>query len=108
MSGKGDSRRDAAADRTCDQCGEWVPEDAVLYDLNISIRAEPRANPGDLGQDLRSMQDEWDEILARMEAMSEAQVDEAVDQVFEEYHFHLCPACRKELHRRLKRRNLLP
>ncbi len=107
MSEEQDAGREIA-NRTCDQCGQWVPEDEVLYELRVVLRAEPTAKVDDAGSDLRGLQREWEDLVEKMEGMSNEEVEEAADQVYEEYGFVLCGPCRKELHRRLKRRTLLP
>ncbi len=105
MNGK-DPSGETAPGRTCEQCGQWVPEDEVLYELRVVIRAEPHAKVEETGPG--GLQEEWEALVDKMKDMSDEEVSEAADQVYEEYGFVLCAVCRKELHHRLKRRILLP
>lgn len=41
----------------------------------------------------------WESLIAKMEAMDDDQVREAEAEVYEEFVFRVCPACRRKLHR---------
>lgn len=92
-------------DRVCENCGRWIDETEVRYLMQIEIMAEPgpviRLDPPMDAEELRK---EIEEQIRRMEAMDPEDVSEAEDQVHESYEFYLCPECRTQMHRRLKRR----
>ncbi|MBI1291963.1 hypothetical protein GC173_12095 [bacterium] len=98
----------APRERVCDQCGRWIDKGEILYEMRISLVAEPgpvidlELPPADA--DLRR---EMEALIARMEAMSDEARQEASDQVFEEYSLVLCPDCRQLVHHQIKRRRAL-
>lgn len=90
--------------RACGQCGREVPRSATLYQLTITLVAEPGPEfdlemPAD-GLDSRA---ELESLIEKMAAMDSAAVDEANEQVHDEYKILLCAECRGPVHRQLKR-----
>ncbi|MCB2156834.1 hypothetical protein KQI84_18300 [bacterium] len=91
-------------DRVCENCGRWVEENEVLYRVRIEVFAEPEVpNINIFDKSREDLADEWDDLIERLEHMSELEAQEASDQVYENHEFNLCPECRREMHRRLKK-----
>jgi hypothetical protein len=92
-------------DRVCENCGRWIEPNEVLYRMTIIMEAEPGPElvleEPDSEADLLA---EIEKLVKQMENMSDEQVNEATDQVHEEYAFALCSDCRKIMHKRLARR----
>lgn len=91
-------------DRTCDNCGRYIEGNETLFEMTITLRAEPGPE-----LELEAPSDEIDlledlqKLVEAMEKMSQEQVDEATDQVHETASFTLCTDCRGEVHRRMRR-----
>ena len=95
---------DSGSDRFCENCGRWIEPNETLYRMRLEIVAKPPGpEPIDLtpGEDVRA---ELADLLARMEAMGDDEVAEATEQVHEVFAFTLCPACRNDVHGRIKAR----
>jgi hypothetical protein len=96
-------------DRTCENCGRWVDQRELLFNVRLQIMAEKTldltpAATNDLENSTESLQ----ELIEALSCYTDEQVQEATDQVHEEFRFNLCPQCRHTLHQRIKqRRNLL-
>lgn len=88
--------------RVCANCGRTTPDQEQMYTIRIEMfaRAEPLVfDLQDLSGDSAG---KLEELVSKMEQMD---VEEAADQVHEEYSFDLCGACRGNLHRGLKARS---
>ena len=91
-------------DRVCENCGRWIEQNELLYRVRIEVFADPDAPDVDVfGKSRDELAQEWDELINRLEAMSEDETREASDQVYEKHEFNLCPECRREMHLRLKK-----
>ncbi len=97
------------SDRVCDNCGTWVEENEILYHMTVTLMAEPRIRLDDHLQSgkLGTFEEELQKLIKQMEKMDDDQIQEATDQVFEEYRLNLCPACRKQIHNQFKPRKQL-
>lgn len=85
--------------RVCANCGRSSPETEQMYTIRIEMFA--RAEP--LVFDLHDLvQDHVEKLHELVKKMDEVDVEEAADQVHEEYTFDLCSRCRKKIHRGLK------
>ena len=91
-------------DRVCDHCGRWVEDSETLYEMIVSLRAEPSPTISLEEAEQPDLLEEMRRLVDAMEQMTPEQVEEATDQVFEEHHFLLCPQCRHETHAWLKQR----
>lgn len=86
----------------CHGCGANLDRKVVSYRLRIDLFASPEPpelTAEELAGDLRA---QWEALVEAMSAMSDAEVEEATDQVHESYEFKLCGACRAMWHARLK------
>ena len=90
--------------RVCENCGRWVDEKETLYHVRMEVYAEPSIKDLDPGEDPEEARREWEDFLRELEEMSDDQVEDANAQVHEEFRFFLCPKCRSELHKRIRRR----
>jgi hypothetical protein len=90
-------------DRTCEECGRWIERNELLFRVRLEIFAEPTIHPEPAPGKERLAAD-WNALIARMERMSDEQVQEAADQVHELLEYNLCRECRRELHRRIRLR----
>jgi NMD protein affecting ribosome stability and mRNA decay len=92
--------------RICDNCGRWVEKNEMLYIMEVAIMAEP--NPEiKMEEPQGNAREELEKLVEAMEDMTEEQIDEATDQVHENYRYTLCAECREVVHRRLKHRSNL-
>ncbi|MBN1517746.1 hypothetical protein JXA32_14375 [Candidatus Sumerlaeota bacterium] len=92
--------------RHCDYCGGELEPKLQAFTLRISLFAEAGAlefSEEDLEQDHMA---QLKAMVEQMQNMSEHQVEEAADEVYEDYQFTLCDKCRKEIHRLMKKRFL--
>lgn len=98
-----------APDRVCENCGRWIEQDEILYRVRIEVFAEPEGPEVDLfAKSREELAEEWEDLIDRLEKMTDDEAREASDQVYENYEFNLCPECRREMHRRLqKHRDIL-
>ncbi len=86
----------------CQGCGCSIEDKSLSYRLRLELYASPDA-PVFSAEDLEGdLQAQWKALIDKMEAMSDKEVEEATDQVYESYEFLLCPACRRAWHERLK------
>ncbi len=85
--------------RVCANCERITSETEQMYTIRIEMfaRAEPLVfESHDLAQDHAQ------KLQNLIEKMEEMDVNEAADQVYEQYSFDLCVRCRKRIHRGLK------
>ena len=85
--------------RLCDNCGKIVPTEAILYNIRIEIFASPET-PQFTDEELE--EDHIEKMNEILDEMSDMDTQEVTDQVYEAYQFNLCPACREDLHKKLK------
>lgn len=90
--------------RVCDSCGRWIESNETLFVMSVTLQAEAGVIEVDntAAGDLR---DEFEKLINAMERMTADQIDEATDEVHENYRFALCGDCRKDVHKRLKSRS---
>ena len=89
-------------DRTCEHCGRWVEPNETMYCVRVEVFAEPTIPPFDPHETREQANAAWERLLARLEKMSDDEVREASDQVYERYAYNLCATCRAEMHRRIR------
>jgi hypothetical protein len=76
--------------------------------MRISIVAEPGPVIDlDLPPPDADLRRAMEDLIARMEGMSEEEIRESESQVFEEFRLVLCPQCRDVVHQQVKRRRAL-
>lgn len=92
-------------DRICDHCGRWIERNETRYAMTITLQADPgpEIELPEPAEDV-DLLEEIQRLVESMEEMSPDQVQEATEQVHESYRFSLCPECRGEMHRRMRRR----
>ena len=72
--------------------------------LSVTLQAE--AGPVDLDASAPGdVRDEFEKLVQAMERMTAEQIDEATDEVHENYRFALCAECRRDVHHRMKSRS---
>ncbi|MGF1572612.1 MAG: hypothetical protein ACFCU1_06025 [Sumerlaeia bacterium] len=97
-----------APDRACENCGRWVDHRETLYQVKLEIYAEKTTDLTQSLEETEENQQTLEQLIHQLTNMSEEQVQEETDQVYENFHFNLCPQCRSELHKRIhQRKNLL-
>lgn len=96
---------DASRDRVCDNCGRWVETTEAIFQVTVTLVAEP--GPEIELPPVEDPRSEYERLIEKMKNMNPDAVREAEEEVHEQYHFALCPACRKELHGWLKQRTRL-
>ncbi len=92
-------------DRVCDNCGRWVEATEALFQVTVTLVAEP--GPEIELPPENDPKREYERLLAKLEAMNPEEVREAEDEVHEAYRFALCPSCRREIHGWLRQRTRL-
>ena len=89
-------------ERVCEHCGRWVESNETMYCVRIEVFAEPTIPPFDPNETREQAAAEWERLLARLDKMSDDDVRDASDQVYERYAYNLCAACRAEMHHRIR------
>ena len=90
--------------RVCDGCGRWIEANETLFVMSVTLQAE--AGPVDLDASAPGdVRDEFEKLVQAMERMTAEQIDEATDEVHENYRFALCAECRRDVHHRMKSRS---
>ncbi|MCC6545854.1 hypothetical protein IT570_01705 [Candidatus Sumerlaeota bacterium] len=89
--------------RLCDSCGRWIEPNEILYNMTVTIEASDVVNLED-NRAADEIRDEFEKLVRAMEQMTSDEIDEATDEVHEDYRFSLCRSCRNDVHKRLKNR----
>ena len=87
----------------CENCGTTIDKPELAFRLKIEMFADPSPPEFDQ-QDLEA--DFAEELRGILEQMEQLDPREAEDEVHEAYLFTLCGVCRRQLHDRLRDRQL--
>jgi len=90
-------------DRVCNECGRFIEPNELAFCVRLEMFAEPKVTftEEDLEDDVQSG-DRWQKFIQELEDMSDDDVREANNQVYEKFAWLLCGNCRRDLHQRIK------
>lgn len=88
----------------CGNCGEKIPEGVHPYTMKIELfpRVEESLQFSESDFEI-DCTEEIKKIIAKLEAMDEEQTQLEEERVYSSFSFVVCPACRDQLARQLKR-----
>ena len=90
--------------RVCNECGRAIEPNETSYRVHLSMFAEPNLHQLEREMEMEPpTSDEWEDLIRRMQEMSDEEGAEASDQIHETFSWVLCPECRQQLHDRIKR-----